>query len=115
MGGARFPAGAGEGASGARFPAGAGEGASGARFTTTNNTTPENRLILNDTVISDPHNSLPSETRPRLSMSSIGPRSSTPYSGHVSQKIDPLGQRKVIGVNGLAQRENLDGPPSRPA
>ena len=38
-------------------------------------------------------------------MSSIGPRSSTPYNGHVSQKIDPLGQRKVLGVNGLAPRE----------
>ena len=44
-------------------------------------------------------------SRPRLSMSSIGPRSSTPYNGHVSQKIDPLGQRKVLGVNGLAPRE----------
>ena len=38
-------------------------------------------------------------------MSSIGPRSSTPYNGHVSQKIDPLGQRKVFGVNGLAPRD----------
>ena len=38
-------------------------------------------------------------------MGSIGPRSSTPYNGHVSQKLDTLGHRKVLGVNGLAPRE----------